>query len=62
MPSPPSPAPGACLRMQFRNLKQPPGMVDTRNTLISLYLGNCVNRKILWLTDSKILMCVNHTI
>ncbi len=37
-------------------------MVNTRNTLILLQLENCVNRKILWLTDSKILTCVNHRI
>ncbi len=43
-------------------LGQPPDMVNTRKTLISLHLGSCVNRKILWLTDSQILTCVNHTI
>jgi len=37
-------------------------MVNTRNTLILLYLGNCVNRKILWLAYSQILTRVNHTI
>jgi len=35
-------------------------MVNTRNILISLYSENRVNRKILWLTDSQILTCVNH--
>jgi len=43
-------------------LGQAPDMVDTRKTLISLHLKICVNRKILWLTDSQILTCVNHTI
>jgi len=37
-------------------------MVNTRNTLILLHPKNCVNRKILWLTDSQILTGVNHTI
>ena len=43
-------------------LGQAPDMVDTRKTLILLYLKICVNRKILWLTDSRILNCVNHAI
>ena len=43
-------------------LGQAPDMVDTRNTLISLGLKICVNRKIFWMTDSQILNCVNHTI
>jgi len=43
-------------------LGQAPDMVDTRNTLISLDLKICVNHKILWLADSQILTCVNHTI
>ena len=43
-------------------LGQAPDMVDTRNTLISLCLKICVNRKIFWMTDSQILNCVNHTI